>query len=161
MFFTKTPKYVFLTVQNVFYTTPSSIPSDRKLSGSLTVVANTQYSIKMEIIRSDLNSATEYVESIKMNGVNFGSCNPTGPDSESTNDCTWYDCSSILSPTSITPTSTTITVELTYTSDSDYIRCYCDRTASSSSASCSETSGADAIYAAVRVTLTSLNGEIN
>ena len=78
----------------------------------MSVEANTVYDVQIEILRTDTNSASEYAEYIKLNKQNFGKCDPRGRQCE----CTYGNCSP-LTQTRITTDSTSIEVEIQFTSE--------------------------------------------
>ena len=140
-------KYIYVTVQRLFPT--ANHPPI--LRGTLTVVPNQEYLVKIEAMSSDMDSSSEYISSITMNGNNFGSCYA------GKHDCTFYDCSipkngHSLHPTTIQSTSANIDIKLTYTSQVNLKLCYCNTTAGTCSKHQSE-SNTPLQYAAALVTL--------
>ena len=61
------------------------------VNGSLVASPNVSYLANVEVVRTDLDASSEYVN-ITINGEDFGTCNPSG-----TNDCTWANCSDYTS----------------------------------------------------------------
>ena len=59
--------------------------------GSLAASPNVLYLASVEVVRTDLDSSSEYLN-ITINGEDFGTCNPTG-----SNDCSWALCSDYTS----------------------------------------------------------------
>ena len=85
-------------------TSPSSGPL---ILQNVTTEASTWYDMHVEIMLTDLNSASEYTD-ISINGVNVGQCNP----SSCQGCCTWYNCT--ISPSRFYSASTFLTVQLQY-----------------------------------------------
>jgi hypothetical protein len=52
------------------------------------VIGNSYEVLSVEVLRNDLAHVSEYVKSIKLAGVEVGSCHPDGGDY----DCTFFDC---------------------------------------------------------------------
>ena len=133
--------FVFLatatTVQEAFYSTTTSGPT---ITGTITVVANQQYQVKIEVMKIDMNSNHEYVSSITLNGASYGTCNGNGQGQ-----CDVYqDCSvniggHALTQNTITSSSSSISVVLTHTSS---VNC------------CACTYAGVSAYAVARITLT-------
>ena len=105
-------------MQETFYSTTTSGPT---ITGTITVVANQQYQVKIEVMKIDMNDvASEYVSSITMNGASYGTCFGNGQG-----ECNVYqDCSAnlggqALTQTTITPSSSSVSVVLTHTSAVD------------------------------------------
>lgn len=48
-----------------------------------------KYWLKMEVLKGDLNDRTEFVQAVRVNDKNEGSCNPVGGTAY---DCTWHLC---------------------------------------------------------------------
>lgn len=134
------------TIQQVIYTSGTTALASN--TGTIFGVASgTTYNVKVEVLRNDLASASEYVSAITFDGSSIGSCNPDGGDY----DCTFYNCASTLSSTTYTPTSTTIAVVLTFVGHSH--DCDCDTT----TWQCSQentVSGRVAMTAVARISLT-------
>ena len=108
--------FLAIIVQETFYSTTTSGPV---ITGTITVVANQQYQVKIEVMKIDMNTvSTEYVSSITMNGANYGTCFGNGQG-----ECDVYqDCSvniggHALTQTTITSSSSSISVVLTHTSE--------------------------------------------
>ena len=101
------------TVTATFYSTTSSAP---KITGTLTVVANQQYGVKIEIMRIDQNGADEYVSSITLNGASYGTCTGGANGCDVYQDCSVNNGGYALTQNTITPTSSSVSVELQYTS---------------------------------------------
>ena len=88
--------------------------------GTIDVQPNQLYSVKYQILRSDLGSANEYVGGIGIDGINIGSCNPPGTDY----DCDFFECTSQYQGT-ISSNSGTLNIDVDMTGNSKY--CDCDR----------------------------------
>jgi len=84
--------------------------------------------LAIDVLRNDMGSSSERVQSIKIDGVNLGSCNPDGSDY----DCTFFDCLRSFTengrawPYSFTATSNEIEVSLRFKATS--WDCDCDTT---------------------------------
>ena len=52
-------------------------------------IPNQWYRVKLEVMRTDMDTKDEKVSDIRVNGRSIGGCNPIGRD-----DCSFYDCSS-------------------------------------------------------------------
>ena len=61
------------------------------VNGSLVASPNVSYLASVEVVRTDLDSTSEFV-TITINGEDFGICNPTG-----NNNCSWALCSDYTS----------------------------------------------------------------
>ena len=92
---------------------PSSGPL---ITGSIAVAANTLYNVKVEVMMTDVNGGSEYLESITMDGQSFGQCHPSGSA-----DCSWWTCS--LSKSQLTTSSSNIPIRIQYTSAVGSFRC--------------------------------------
>ena len=89
--------------------------------GTITVVPNLRYELKVEVLRNDLGRKDEKVSDITMNGVIIGGCNPDGDDY----DCTFYDCTSSLKQTTIFSHTASIKASLHFRGHSR--DCDCDK----------------------------------
>ena len=78
-----------LHVQQVFLG-PDAVAGPRVV-GSLAASPNVLYLASVEVVRTELDAASEFVN-ITINGEDFGICNPTG-----SNDCSWALCSDYTS----------------------------------------------------------------
>ena len=87
-------------------TSPSNGPL---ITQGITVSANETYDVQVEVMLTDLDSSSEYAD-ISINGNNVGRCNPSFGQSS----CAWYNCT--ISPSQVTPTTTTLTIQLQYSS---------------------------------------------
>ena len=83
------------------------------VTGTLSVSPGNQYSVKVEIYLTDLDSSSEYA-TITIGGKSMGDCNPNFSAAQS--GCYWYDCSNDLSGGNILASSGQIAVVATYTS---------------------------------------------
>jgi len=91
---------------------------DEIIKRQFTVKKDVSYKVmKVEVLRNDLASSSEYVKSIKIAGKELGQCQPDGGDY----DCTFFDCKKTLDFTS---ESTKLDVEMTFTGHS--WDCDCD-----------------------------------
>ena len=98
-------------------TSPSNGPL---ITQGITVSANEAYDVQVEVMLTDLNSASEYAD-ISINGNNVGRCNPSSGQGS----CDWYNCT--ISPSQVTPTTTTLTIQLQYSSAvNDFAVCSSD-----------------------------------
>lgn len=61
---------------------------------TFTLNQNTTYNVKIEVLKSDMESDGEKLTQIKVNGIPWGSCNP--PTGTSDFDCTYHQCFEIL-----------------------------------------------------------------
>ena len=83
----------------------------------------TTYDVQVQLMLTDLSWSMEYA-TITINGENFGDC-----DGGNTCDgcCTWYTCNGLdnMNNNQITPSTTSITVKLAYTThvSSTYAKC--------------------------------------
>ena len=101
------------TIQHVLYKegkTPSNWNEKATYEDVLNVYPGIDYSVKVEVLRNDLGSSSEKVSKIALNGHKIGDCNPDGGDY----DCTFFDCSQTLSSKSISSTTGSIDISLTY-----------------------------------------------
>lgn len=96
-----------VTVSKTFGSTAEPPLIDGSL---LNVVPNQLYSVKVELMQTDLSSSSEYA-AISLNGVSYGNC-----DGGNYCDgcCGWFDCNSQLSNNQITSSSSSISVRLVY-----------------------------------------------
>ena len=63
-------------------------PTDGPLiDGHVLVEANKIYSVKVELMLTDLDGSSEYADII-IDGIDFGRCNPSGTQMS----CEWYTC---------------------------------------------------------------------
>ena len=63
-------------------------PTDGPLiNGHVLVEANKMYSVKVELMLTDLDGSSEYADII-IDGIDFGRCNPSGTQMS----CEWYTC---------------------------------------------------------------------
>ena len=92
---------------------------DTSYEGVTTVVPHLKYEIKVEVLRNDLAGDWEKVSAITVNGVNIGECNPDGTD----DDCTFYDCNSSLTQTTVSSQNDFIKVVLHYEGHSSDCDC--------------------------------------
>ena len=110
------------------------------------------YSIKLEVLRSDLEAASEKVSEIKFDGNIIGECNPPGPDDA----CDFYECGSGFTFKEISSTTGRIDVVLKYVGHSH--DCDCDKTTWECSPEAMShsgyVSGRSNMVAAARITLT-------
>ena len=123
--------------RETFYSTTTPGPV---ITGTINVVANQQYQVKIEVMKIDMDDVTEYVSSITLNGANYGTCFANGASQ-----CNVYqDCSAnlggqALTQNTITSSSSSISVVLTHTSS---VNC------------CACTYAGVSAYAVARITLT-------
>jgi hypothetical protein len=61
---------------------------DEAFSGAILVEKGRSYTATVEVLRSDLGDASEYVRRISLGGQELGECHPDGGDY----DCTWFSC---------------------------------------------------------------------
>ena len=104
--------YSFVNVVNVHSTTvmASTSPSNGPLiMQDIAVSPNQIYGVQVEVMLTDLNSASEYAD-ISINGVNVGQCNPNYGQSS----CAWYTCT--ISPSQASSTNTMLSIQLQYSS---------------------------------------------
>ncbi|MDP6684475.1 MAG: PAN domain-containing protein, partial [Candidatus Marinimicrobia bacterium] len=59
------------------------------ISESFDLKPNQKYTIKIEVLQSDMGDAGEKLESVKLNGINLGECKPSGSDDYA---CSFYTC---------------------------------------------------------------------
>jgi hypothetical protein len=76
-------------------------------TGTLSLVAGTQYSLTFEILRNDLGQSSEKVTDVLVAGNSIGGeCNPDGGDQ----DCTFYQCP--YAPYVFTASSSSVNVNM-------------------------------------------------
>ena len=110
----------FVAVQDTFYSTMSKGPV---IKGTIKVVPNQLYNVRIEVMRSDTDNEREKIEDIIMNSDSFGSCNPDG-----IKDCSYYDCSQnnhgdYLTKQTIKSSDGQVNIQLTYTSAVEMKEC--------------------------------------
>ena len=142
-----------IPVQGTFYSTASVAPV---ISGTINVLPNTLYKVKIEVARTDTDDANEKVSSIILNGENFGSCNPNG---QACNPPTYYDCKYVnhgdsLTTQTVQSSDEQITIELHYSDEVEMVNVLNDP-----KYPC--TWNNTLVSAVARVTLTPTEGEIN
>ena len=75
------------TVVQVVYQSGTGDGGGEAINGMITgLVPNQQYKVTVEILRCDLGEDDEYVQSIVVNGIDFGKINPDGNDYA----CNWF-----------------------------------------------------------------------
>ena len=90
------------------------------ISGSIPVIQDQLYTVKVELMLTDLDGDDEYAD-ITLNGISFGQCNPSGGQQS----CTWHICSALTQ--SIIQTSTSsISVYIQYSDEVDDFPCEVD-----------------------------------
>ena len=97
------------TIQHVIYEEGKTVTKNT-YDSVISVLPGIEYSVKVEVLRNDLGGEAEKVSQIALNGNNIGNCNPDGGDY----DCTFFDCSSTLLSKSISSTTGSVDVSLTY-----------------------------------------------
>ena len=75
------------TVQTILY--DESGATNPSVSRLISVVPQVKYDAFFDVLLSDMNQASEYIE-IKLNGVNFGICEPNKEGTEGK--CFFHDC---------------------------------------------------------------------
>ena len=110
-----------------------------------------EYNIKVEVLRNDLQSYSERVSAIVLNGETIGNCNPDGGDF----DCTFYDCAQTLSTKRISSTDGRIFASITYVGHS--WDCDCDKKTWECAKENTRT-GFTPMTAVAKIILTPLNG---
>ena len=138
-----------VTIQHVIYG-EGTTPKDT-YEGILNVLPDIEYSIKIEVLRNDLESSSERVSKIILNGETIGDCNPDGGDY----DCTFFDCAQTLSTKRISSSDGKIFASLTYQGHAR--DCDCDK----ETWECVKENtkpGFTPMTAVARITLTPLNG---
>ena len=88
-------------------TSPSNGP---RISGTLSVVANKNYNIKVEVMATDLDSSSEYVD-VELNGNYITKC--ADGSGITAGGCQWISC---YGPSSIQATSSSLSFVLQYSS---------------------------------------------
>ena len=94
---------------------------DSSYGREITVVPHLKYGIKVEVLRNDLAGDWEKVSAITVSGVNIGECNPDGTDF----DCTFYDCTSSMTKTTLSFQNESVKVVLHFQGHSS--DCVCDK----------------------------------
>ena len=61
-----------------------------EIQGTIDVRPNITYALEVELLRTDLNAASEYAQ-IFVDGESIGTCNP----SDGQGDCTFFKCSQV------------------------------------------------------------------
>ena len=90
-------------------------------NGVIYVTPGAEYSIKLEVLKNDLADSSEKVSDIKINDESFGECNPSGDDY----DCTFHDCTPLLTRKTVSSTTGEMSVDLTFIGHS--YDCNCDK----------------------------------
>ena len=88
-------------------------------AATILVVPHLYYELKVEVLRNDLGQDYEKVSDITVNEESVGECNPDGKD----DDCTFYDCNSSLTETTVSSQSGSIKVVLHYEGHSSDCDC--------------------------------------
>lgn len=78
------------------------------ISGYVSVEANEIYSVKVELMLTDLDGSSEYAD-VTIDGIDFGRCNPSGSQMS----CEWYTCTEKQVSTS----SSIVSVKVQYGSE--------------------------------------------
>ena len=71
---------------------------------------NKMYGVKVELMMTDLDTTSEYAD-ITIDGVNYGTCNPSGSQMS----CQWYTCTG-LSQSQVTTASSSVSIQIQYSS---------------------------------------------
>ena len=117
----------------------------------INVIPNLQYQLQVEVLRNDLESASERVSRITFDDVDIGDCNPDGGDY----DCNFFDCHNTIQTKTISSETGSIPVSLTYQGHS--WDCDCDKETWICSRE-NEIAGRTPMTAAARFTLTPIIG---
>merc|ERR1719203_1306131 len=113
--FTLTPQ-VPTAVTQVIYSSGTS--SKTHNTGTISVLPGAVYTVQLEVLRNDLQSSSERVVDVTLDGRSIGGCNPDGGDY----DCTFFNCP--IPATTVQSQTGTIQVSMQYTGHS--WDCDCD-----------------------------------
>ena len=129
------------------------------VNGTLSVLPNVLYEVKIQILHLEVNNSSREATSIVLDGHNMGSCHPNG-----TSNCEFYNCSdetnrSNLTKTTIEPKNETIELEIYYNDPVENgSACFCN----TSDYSCNKTMASHdltPVTASAHITLTMLTLE--
>ena len=87
MSYTVTVNRTLPIIRKVVYSSGSTRKTENK--GVVDVLKNTPYRVRFEILRNDLDSASEKVTEVLVDDQDLGECNPDG----GAYNCTFFDCS--------------------------------------------------------------------
>ena len=107
----------------------TQMPDKNQYNATTTVTPKMEYAIKFEILLNDLGHPHEKVSKLELNGKNVGGCNPDCPPvtaGECDHLCTFYDCTSQLTTTSVSSDSEILDMKLEIQGNSR--DCDCNKT---------------------------------
>ena len=98
-------------------------------SKTIDIVPYMKYDIQLEVLMNDLGASHEKIKDVTLNGISIGECNPKCDDDKTESECdyacTFYDCTSFLTTTTISSGTGSLDVKLRYQGHSR--DCDCDK----------------------------------